>query len=258
MPNKEFLLSLVTGQNLDDDGNIEIEYTLTDDIDDYFFRTQAPRQPDGFIHPSSIGDCPRYIFFWMQKVPFTDWRPHDPQLMRIFAMGKVWEMEQKRIFRNMNILVATEVPIPINKDRVKGKADSIIYWRGNYWLLEQKTANSASYTYKTPHKDYKYQIATYEMYLKIPAGKLFYTNKDTSAEKIYKIFDDGNDPIFAEVKSLIASYNYNYVNRIVPDVTALDTDKKTNLPKGRNQMCNNKSCPYFTHCMQYPEHAVRI
>lgn len=256
MPDKEFLLSLVSGQNLDE--NKEIEYTLSDDIDDYFFRSQTKRKPDGYIHPSSIGECPRYIFFWMQKIPYTDWRPHDAGLMRIFAMGKVWETEQKRIFRNMNILVATEVPIPKNRDRVKGKADSIVFWRGQYFILEQKTANAAQFTYRTPHLSYKYQLAAYEMYLKIPSGKLFYTNKDTCAEKIYKLFDDGNDPIFAEVKSLIASYNYNYVNRIVPDVTALDMDKKTKTPLGRKSVCNNKNCAYFTHCMQYPEQAVRI
>lgn len=218
--------------------------SIEDHCDDVLINTQSSRQPDGKIHPSSIGSCPRRIFFFMKKVPYTDNYPHSAQLQRIFDMGVDHELRMKRTLRLANILVDVDVPIPDNNDRVSGVCDAVVLLDNEYVVCEIKTANDFSFKNSIPHLNYKYQTACYMIYLNLNSGIIFYQNKNDSSQ--VEIFINKSDSIINEVQELIKFYNYNFDNNILPDVTTI---KPT---------CTNKSCPYFTKCSSFSEFTQTI
>lgn len=218
-------------------------YSIEERINKRLLRDQSPREPDGKIHPSQIGDCPRYIFFFMKKLAYTNYTPHSAQLQRIFDVGKDHEVRVKKRLKAINILVAVDVPIAENPMRVKGTADAIVYIDDKYFVVEIKTANDGQFKYHVPHKKYKYQCAAYMYFLDIPDGKIYYSNKNDQTE--VEIEMDINDPIVTEMLELVRQYNYNFDNNIVPDVQHI-------RPK-----CSATSCWYYNQCMKYPEQAVR-
>lgn len=206
---------------------------------------QTPNTPDGFIHPSSIGKCPRYIWFWMHKLPYSNWQPHDAQLQLIFDNGKAVEMMMlKRYHYEMGILVDEEVLTPENSFRIRGRCDAILYSDGFYRIVDYKTANSYSFDNNVPIAKYHYQLAAYMYILNVKIGTILYYNKNTSEMAESHITWD--HPDFKKSWELIAEYNHNFDNKIAPDVTPI------------RKSCTHKTCPYFETCMKYPEEAVMV
>lgn len=235
MKNKKLLLKQlneqsVTKPSLEDRCNIVLQ------------KNQRNRQPDGKIHPSSIGGCPRLMYFFMKKIPYTNELPHSPNLQRIFDMGKDYEIRVKKNMKAANILVDVDIKIPENTRRVAGECDAIACMEGEYYVTEIKSANDYQYSKETPHYKYKYQTATYMIFLQIPNGKIYYGNKNTSEQLEFDI--NINDSIIKETNDLIDYYNYNYDNKIIPDVTNIKPN------------CNATSCKYFNLCDKFQQQAT--
>lgn len=219
--------------------------SLEDVLKSHLVSQQTQGTPDGFIHPSSLSKCPRYVWFHMNMIPYTNWHPHDPELQLTFDQGKAVEvMMFKRYFFEMNILVAEEKPIPENKHRVKGRCDVILWLDDEYYIVDIKTANNNSFTHGVPYKSYEMQVAAYMIYLGIDKGKVFYYNKDNSQTIESNI--SITDQVVHDTRELINKFNTNFEHGIVPDVSKI-------RPK-----CTDKSCAYFSECMKYPEAEVRL
>lgn len=175
-------------------------------IDKYLVDIQTPNNPDGFIHPSRLGGCPRYMFFWLKKEPFTEWQPHDARLQKIFDNGFAVEISMfKKYFDKMGLMVGQEVNLPSNPYRVKGRCDVILWWQNDYWVVDIKTANSFSFENNIPNHNYHLQLATYMRFLGIPKGKIFYYNKNTS--ETAESFVSSQDSVYDEAFRLIQMHN---------------------------------------------------
>lgn len=218
----------------------EIDLTSIKHISsEYTERKQHPRKPDGYIHPSGMGGCPRKMFFWMKKIPLTEFKPFSPETMRIFDMGHAVEKITVKSFFEQNILVAEQVPVVSEQDRVRGTLDAILRLDNKYYIVDVKSACDSQFKFSTPHKHYLYQVATYMFYTGIYRGKLYYVNKDNGADKEFDL--TVHDSIFKEAQNLIRQYNRNYEENLIPDVTDI-------RPK-----CTSKSCYYYSKCMSYSE-----
>lgn len=208
-------------------------------MDNFKENSQIPRKPNGKIHPSSIGSCPRQMYFNMKMVPYSNWRPVNADVKRIFDIGHSIENFILRDFYDLNILVASQVKIDYEPDRFSGTCDAIVHWDGLTRIVDIKTANKENFYGKIPHKKYLYQLSSYMIYSGIPQGFLYYFCKNDS--KTDEIHLKITDPVVKETDGLIKMYNFNFNNNIIPNVEEI-------RPK-----CNDKSCPYFNHCMRYPE-----
>lgn len=208
-------------------------------MDYYKERSQIPRKPNGKIHPSSIGNCPRLMYFNMKMIPYTNWKPVSADTKRIFDIGHSIENFILRDFYNLNILIASQVKIDYEPDRFSGTCDAIIHWDGATRVIDIKTANKENFYGKIPHKKYLYQLSSYMLYSGISHGFLYYVCKNDS--KTDEVHIKITDPVVRETENLIKMYNYNFDNNIVPDVTEI------------RSKCTENTCPYFKHCMRYPE-----
>lgn len=219
--------------------------SLIPPIDKHLTLIQTPNKPDGFIHPSSISKCARYMWFWMNMEPYSNYQPHSPQLQRIFDNGKAVEMMMlKRYHYEMGVMVDEETMTPNNPYRVRGRCDAIHYSDGLYRIVDYKTANSYSFeNLSMTMPKYHYQISAYMWLLNINVGTILYYNKNTS--ELAESTIEAGHPDYKRSLEYIAEYNHNFDNKIIPDVSTI------------RKSCTNSSCPYFDTCMKYPESSVK-
>lgn len=158
-------------------------------VNDYL-RSQHKKQtrPMRKLHPSTIGMCQRRIVFDMLMVPQE---PPNDQLMRIFENGHSMHERYQIMFREMGILVMSEMPLEF--ENIAGHTDAWIRLynvenpNGEDYLVELKSAFSKSFEWmkknNRPKNEHYYQIMFYlhlvnKMDLPIKKGIIFVENKD--------------------------------------------------------------------------------
>lgn len=249
---KKLLLKALKSQNLDSSKKIDFGSLIITETKQRLVKRQKPRKPDGKIHPSMIGTCPRRMFFHMKQIPYSNWKPNSPELQMTFEIGHAIESVILKLWREQNQLITTQKSIPKNNDRVSGSLDAVYHTSlGVYCLVDVKSANDFSFNTQVGsddptsyHRKYKYQIATYMMYFDLPVGVLFYVNKNNS--EMVSIQITREDPIIQETRSIIDMYNRNFEASIAPDVSTI------------RPSCSEDSCPWYKTCCEMPEQSCRV
>ena len=140
------------------------------------------RKAKGF-YPSDDKMCARYWVYLFRGVPIE--QNHDARLLRIFGMGNDVHERYEKYFRDMGILIESEMKVPDREGypKVRGYIDDVIKWKDGKAIVEMKSIGDRGFDfrlkYKKPKKDHIHQIQMYLHYSQIPVGMVFYENKNT-------------------------------------------------------------------------------
>lgn len=171
-------------------------YKLIDNIEDYLVKAenkkQAERQEyiagkEDYVvkfYPSGIGYCSRKLV--MQNLDYE--KPEaDPKFLRIMENGNSMHSRYEKLFGEMGILVAPELPIKDEELRISGRTDALIRVPkgSSAWelvLVELKSANDNQFgkMVKTnePKVEHYQQLQLYMHLTGIHTGVLFVENKN--------------------------------------------------------------------------------
>ncbi len=142
---------------------------------------QAP-----MFHPSSISKCSRAIVYEMLGYPPE---PRPASFIRIFRNGDSMHERYQAWFKDMGILVATEVAVEDEDLRISGRVDAILdiglidpSLGGGNAVAELKSAKAKNFYYmkktSTPSQTYIEQICLYLHLLKLDKGVIIVECKD--------------------------------------------------------------------------------
>ena len=113
-----------------------IEKLLTDAIDEHLaLRNKPDFKKVGGFHPSYTNQCARYWHYLFEGQDVTP--SFRSQTYRIFDNGHAVHERLYSYLREMNILVAEEIPVTHSDPPIEGTADGIIDWYGHK-LIELK------------------------------------------------------------------------------------------------------------------------
>lgn len=193
------------------------------------------KRVSGF-HPSSTSLCARYYFLAFEGAPTAS--KISARTQRIFDNGHEVHDRWYRYFKDMGILVDSEIPILI-KDPVPitGTADGIINWGGNK-LIEMKSIGMEGFLYRKyygkPKDDHYNQSQIYLLALKLEKGFVIYEDKGTQNALAFEI--ERNEE---HIEKLMKRYKkwYKYIEKgTMPDRPY----------KRDSKQCTE--CPFEQHC----------
>lgn len=213
------------------------EHWLLASIDDHLNQVDTARPPDQHFHPSGVAgvhtQCVRYLTYTLYKRPRG--KNISSKLQRIFDVGKDMHIRYQNMFKEMDILVAMEVPVHNELPPIKGNADAIIlkpYTKERH-VAELKTINSQSFrALIKPKFDHLIQVNLYMLLLNIFRGIVLYENKDTQEFKVYEVEYD-TDLITPLMERMVVAHGYFQVRRLPPMTEKIE-------------LC--PSCPFVEEC----------
>lgn len=207
-------------------------------IDEFYKAKQENKEKVAF-YISDAGKCPRAIWFSMKKYPKKE---VDARMMRVFEHGNHTHMRIISVLFSLGLVTAVEVEIPEN-EMIHGRADAIVSIKGEPYVVEIKSVNTAKFRKDEPDIDHIKQIQLYLYFFKIKKGILVYENKDTQ-----------------ELKEFPVSYNENLVKELFSFFNSLkekiDKNLVPEIPKDiEDWRC--EYCPYIEACEKIQEVKIK-
>tara|TARA_R110002020_G_scaffold89067_2_gene217968 strand:- start:3013 stop:3693 length:681 start_codon:yes stop_codon:yes gene_type:complete len=159
-------------------------------VDDYLTGTMtSPRS--GVFHPSTLSNkCDRAVWLiYNGQMPETEL---DPKLNRIFQNGNYLEKRIESWFKNLGILMGSEVPVKHINPEMSGRIDFLIRHEEHGIVpVELKSINSAGFgKLRTAREDHETQLQIYLNIGKYDIGTVFYENKDNQKIKTFLVKRD--------------------------------------------------------------------
>ena len=158
--------------------------------------------------------------------------------MRIFEHGTHTHFRIMGVLYSLCLVTASEISIPEN-EMIHGRADAIVSIKGEPYIVEIKSVNSAKFRKEEADSDHIKQLQLYLYFFKVKKGILLYENKDTQELNEYII--DYDEKL---VKDVIASFDKlkdQLEQAIVPEI-----------PKDIEEWrCNY--CSYLEECKKIEE-----
>ncbi len=160
------------------------------------YRKTHPQKRE-YFYISDAGKCKRSLYFdFKPKYKRTNW---SIELLRKFQNGEyAHERLVKYLQLNDNLIIESEVTVPLNKYNLHGRADIIIYnltkakygvvSRKPYCVLELKTINMREV--KEPIEVHTYQLQFYLYFFNLDFGFLVYESKQTNNLFLFRIEKD--------------------------------------------------------------------
>ncbi len=211
---------------------------ITELIDEFYKNKQSNRGKVAFYATDS-GKCPRAIYFAMKNYPKKE---SDARTMRIFEHGDHTHMRIMAVLFSLGLVTAVEVGIPEN-ELIHGRADAIISFKGEPYVVEIKSVNSIKFKKGEPDKDHVKQLQIYLYFFKIKKGILIYENKDNQDLKEFLI--ESNEEV---VKNSISFFNIlkeNVEKSIIPGIPKDIEDWRCDY------------CPYLQECEKVQEKEIK-
>lgn len=166
------------------------------------------------FHPSYTSVCVRWWYLMFNGLEVV--KPFDARTHRIFDYGNDMHERFCSYFKNMGILVDTEIPVKLDEPvPIRGRADAIIKWPkkdGKLRVVELKSISPDGFTirkhYQKPREDHMAQIQIYMKALAIHDGIILYEDKGSQA---LLSFDVTFDEELFEKKVRVWKRAYKYI-----------------------------------------------
>jgi CRISPR-associated protein Cas4 len=203
-------------------------------INEFYGRKRKDKEKVAFWI-TDAGKCPRAVWFSRKGYPK---KAYEARVMRIFEHGTHTHFRIMGVLYSIGLVTASEITIPEN-EMIHGRADAIVSLKGESYVVEIKSVNSAKFRKEEADLDHIKQLQLYLYFFKVKKGILLYENKDTQELQEYVI--EYNDKL---VKDVIASFNKlkdQIEKAIVPEI-----------PKDIEEWrCNY--CSYLEECKKIEE-----
>ena len=193
-------------------------------IDKYYQDKRDERDKNKF-YISDAAKCPRQIFFKFKKAPRKEM---EPRILRIFAQGDYIHLRLMRDLFSLGIVVASEIKIPPKED-ISGRADAIVRFNNELYLVDFKSVNSSILRgMEEAKEDHILQIQLYLHFFNLKKGILFYEGKDNS-----------------EIKEFPVEYDKKLAQKVLNDFKRLKINLEKNLvPQTLSDYPENWQCKY--------------
>ena len=193
-------------------------------IDKYYQKKREDREKIKF-YATDAGKCPRQIFFKFKKAPAEEM---DARMLRIFDQGNYVHLRLMRDLFALNIVVASEIDIPLNDD-IAGRADAIVRINNELYVVDFKSINSSILSrMKEPKEEHVLQLQIYLHFFGIKKGVLLYEGKDNS-----------------EIKEFIIDYDRKLAEKTIIDFKRIKKNLEQNLiPAALPDWPKNWQCQY--------------
>lgn len=212
-----------------------LEDSMIKELIDEFYKNKQNNRGKIAFYATDSGKCPRAIYFAMKNYPKKE---TDARVMRIFEHGDHTHMRIMSVLFSLGLVTAAEVSIPEN-EVIHGRADAIISFSGEPYVVEIKSVNSVKFKKNEPDADHIKQLQMYLYFFNIKKGILLYENKDNQDLKEFMIGYDENI-----VKKSISFFNKlkeNVEKSIIPEIP----------PDIEDWRC--EYCPYINECEKIEE-----
>lgn len=167
-------------------------------IDKFYLDREKDKEQRHF-YITDAGKCPRAIFFKFKKAPRAEM---EARILRMFDHGDYIHRLILNTLFSLGLVRSSEINIP-PQEIISGRADAIISFDGNLYVLDIKSMNSFVFKgLEEPKEENINQIQLYLHFFKIPKGILLYVNKDTQGLKEFIV---NYDQVL--VKSLLKNLN---------------------------------------------------
>jgi CRISPR/Cas system-associated exonuclease Cas4 (RecB family) len=195
-------------------------------IDQYYLdRERAKERVQTRFYITDGGKCPRAIFFKFKKAPREEM---DARILRMFDHGDYIHRLILSTLFSLGLVRASEINIP-PQQIISGRADAILSWENELYVLDIKSINSFLFKNLAQAKEENLnQLQLYLHFFNIQKGILLYVNKDTQ-----------------ELKEFIVLYNRSKVEQLLKDLSFLKTKIDAGvIPSRLLDFPENKECQF--------------
>lgn len=201
-----------------------------------------PKRAGASVHLSSFqNECDRKVFYDLMGEPVSDHNTKviDPLLQRIFDQGTWWHTYVQYHLYRSGVLEQAEVPVVLEEEFIKSRADGKLLILDKNLLLEIKTMNGFAFQkLSAPYDYHHYQASNYADILKLDGILYLYINKDS-----------GDLKEFYEVPST------KFIKERTEKISSIKDYMSSNeLPErfcGSRMEDRAANCPYCTTCFKH-------
>ncbi len=191
----------------------------------YLDRERSKERARTRFYITDGGKCPRSIFFKFKNAPKKEM---EARILRMFDHGDYIHRLILNTLFSLGIVRSSEISIPAQKI-ISGRADAILSWENELYVLDIKSINSFLFkNLSQPKPDNVFQLQLYLHFFGIKKGILLYVNKDTQ-----------------ELKEFIVLYDRILANKLLRDLESLRTKIDANvIPKRLTAYPRDKECQF--------------
>jgi len=195
-------------------------------IDKFYLDQERLKERErAHFYITDAGKCPRSVFFKFKNAPKQEM---EARVLRMFDHGDYIHRLILNTLFSLGIVRSSEITIPAQRV-ISGRADAILSWENELYVLDIKSMNS--FLFKgllQPKPENVFQIQLYLHFFGIKKGILLYVNKDTQ-----------------ELREFIVLYDRILSNNLLKDLESLKTKIDTNIvPKRLSDYPKNKECQF--------------
>ena len=195
-------------------------------IDKFYLDQERSKQREQTrFYIIDAGKCPRAVFFKFKNAPKEEM---EARILRMFDHGDYIHRLILSTLFSLGIVRSSEINIPPQRV-ISGRADAILSWEDELYVLDIKSMNS--FLFKNlvqPKQENVCQLQLYLHFFGIKKGILLYVNKDTQ-----------------ELKEFIILYDKILATKLFKDLESLKTkiDSST-IPKRLSDYPKDKECQF--------------
>jgi len=191
----------------------------------YLDREKTKERERTRFYITDAGKCPRAVFFKFKNAPKEEM---EARILRMFDHGDYIHRLILNTLFSLGIVRSSEINIPPQRV-ISGRADAILSWEDELYVLDIKSMNS--FLFKNlvqPKQENVFQLQLYLHFFGIKKGILLYVNKDTQ-----------------ELKEFIVLYDRVLSAKLLKDLESLKTKIDSNtIPKRLLDYPKNKECQF--------------
>ena len=153
----------------------------------YLDREKAKEREQTRFYITDAGRCSRAIFFKFKKAPREE---IEARVLRMFDHGDYIHRLILNTLFSLGLVRSSEINIP-PQQVISGRADAILTWENELYVLDIKSMNS--FLFKNllqPKEENLDQLQLYLHFFNIQKGILLYVNKDTQELKEFIVIYD--------------------------------------------------------------------
>ncbi|MBI4358989.1 MAG: PD-(D/E)XK nuclease family protein [Candidatus Nealsonbacteria bacterium] len=153
----------------------------------YLDREKGKEREQTRFYVTDAGKCARAVFFKFKKAPRGEM---EARVLRMFEHGDYIHRLILSTLFSLGLVRASEINVP-TQQIISGRADAILTWENELYVLDIKSINS--FLFKNllqPKEENLDQIQLYLHFFNIQKGILLYVNKDTQELKEFVVISD--------------------------------------------------------------------
>ena len=195
-------------------------------IDKFYLDQERSKQKEQTrFYITDAGKCSRAVFFKFKNAPKEE---IEARILRMFDHGDYIHRLILSTLFSLGIVRSSEINIPSQRV-ISGRADAILSWENELYVLDIKSMNS--FLFKNlvqPKQENIFQLQLYLHFFGIKKGILLYVNKDTQ-----------------ELKEFIVFYDKILAEKLLKDLESLKTKIDSSIiPKRLSDYPKDKECQF--------------